>query len=122
QAADPRARAWCLGCRRGRHMAIPEVDKSLTKGFAGKSRERQKREWPHKHWGIYGGPGWTGPTELAPDRGGVGGSSPPRPTINPPVFMRPFSLLPFSGLSRKAFCQRVVIFQYRHMPYPKLPQ
>jgi hypothetical protein len=38
-------------------MAIPEVDKSLTKGFAGNSGERQKREWPHKHWGIYGGPG-----------------------------------------------------------------
>jgi hypothetical protein len=33
----------------GRHMAIPEVDKSLTKGFAGNSGERQKREWPHKH-------------------------------------------------------------------------
>ena len=37
------------------------------------------------------------------DKGEVGGSSPPRPTISPPVFMRPFSLLPFSGISRKAF-------------------
>src|SRR6266404_4194443 len=31
-------------------MAIPEVDKSLTKGFAGNSGERQEREWPHKEW------------------------------------------------------------------------
>src|SRR5882724_144560 len=31
-------------------MAIPEGDKSLTKGFAGNSGERQEREWPHKHW------------------------------------------------------------------------
>src|SRR5205807_7755359 len=59
QSVNPRARSWCLRSGRGRHMAIPEVDKSLTKGFAGKSGERQKREWPHKHWGIYGGPGWT---------------------------------------------------------------
>jgi len=40
----------------GRHMAIPEVDKSLTIGFAGNSGERQKREWPHNLLVIYGGP------------------------------------------------------------------
>src|SRR6266478_2720181 len=41
----------------GRHMAIPEVDKSLTKGFAGNSGEWQKREWPHRHWGFMVGLG-----------------------------------------------------------------
>src|SRR6267378_3686671 len=38
-------------------MAITEVDKSLAKGFAGNSGERQKREWPHKHWGFMVGLG-----------------------------------------------------------------
>src|SRR6266403_2499330 len=38
-------------------MAIPELDKSLTKGFAGNSGERQKREWPHKHRGFMVGLG-----------------------------------------------------------------
>jgi hypothetical protein len=57
QSVNPRARSWCLRWRRGRHMAIPEVDKSLTKDFAGNSGERQKREWPHKHWGFMVGLG-----------------------------------------------------------------
>ena len=59
QSVNPCARSWCL---RGRHMAIPKVDKSLTKGFTGNSGERQKREWPHKHWLMVGLGGLEPPT------------------------------------------------------------
>ena len=35
--------------------------------------------------------------KLRPDKGEVGGSSPPRPTINHPVNTRLFSLFPLQG-------------------------
>lgn len=51
-------------------------------------------------------------------KGEVGGSSLPKAYHKSPVFMRPFSLLPFSGTSRKASCQRFVSFRNRHVPPP----
>jgi len=54
-------------------------------------------------WQVYSASATRRTYDRNTDKGEVGGSSPPRPTINPPVFMRPFSLLPFSGISRKAF-------------------
>jgi hypothetical protein len=52
-------------------------------------------------WQVYSASATRRTYDRNTDKGEVGGSSPPRPTINPPVFMRPFS--PFSGISRKAF-------------------
>ena len=49
-------------------------------------------------------------TIKAPDKGEVGGSSPPRPTIKSPINTRLFSLFPSWGLLRKSnlpkICQK----------------
>src|SRR6266850_2553758 len=56
-------------------------------------------------------------TIKAPDKGEVGGSSPPRPTIYfQPINTRLFSLFPFSGISlKKPFCQPFVNFTIGRM-------
>src|SRR6266481_387273 len=58
-----------------------------------------------------------GTNDLNTDKGEVGGSSPPRPTIKiTPVNTRRFSLSPLSGLSlKKPFCQPFVNFTIGRM-------
>src|SRR5260370_36433731 len=56
-----------------------------------------------------------------PDKGEVGGSSPPRPTIQP-VNTRLFSLFPISRISvKKPFCQPFVNFTFSRMPLRTSP-
>ena len=87
----------------GRPASVPEACEQVREAVSighsqiavpGRCRQEQTMERGLK-WGI-----------RFPDKGEIGGSSPPRPTFNSPIYTRRFSLSPSRELViKKPFCQ-----------------